>query len=170
MNMNILNKVASMQDYRQDPQNLSELPLLSPPAYLWAKIEDEVLSQKKNKRWFQHATQAFEFALAASLIMMVVLHIPQQLQQSNQVDEQLAKIQNYSALLDQSWQYQEADKQVLTANKALKTSNLQDQLAVVDSELNTQPRSRSLWLQRTNLMEQLLGFYEPPQAQLMVLK
>ena len=168
--MNNHNSVTRMQDYRQEPQILRELPMLSPPENLWADIETKAKSNTAKKRWLKHTAQAFEFALAASLLLMVVVHVPQQITQNSEVEQQLEKIQSYSALLDKSWQYQEADKQVSSAQKALATSTLQDQLTVVDSQLNTQPKNRGLWLKRTNLMEQLLGFYEPQEARLMVLK
>lgn len=163
----------------KDPLNLGSLPLVSPPADDWPRIEAALQKQNSRKRMVTLAGSTLAIAatiiLAVGLIVYRPFGIPaatsgsQQLQTTqagNPAANDSSRTNTLDSLIVLSQQLESNLRNIRSQAGVMPTSSvvyrveLEDLVAQVDDELSTHPDSVDLWSQRVNLLLDLSQLYQ----------
>ncbi len=163
----------------RDPLNLGSLPLVSPPADDWPKIEAALRKQNSRQRIVALTGSTLAIAAAVILVVGVFVYRPygipagtsgSQQQQTTQVESPVAsdgsKTSTLDSLIALSQQLESNVRNFRSQVNVMPTSSviyqveLEDLVAQVDEELSMRPHSMSLWSQRINLMLNLTQLYQ----------
>ena len=145
----------------RDPLNLSTLPLAEPPADRWAQISHRLERQRRPGlgRWLPAVAAVF----AAALGLATILRLNQQVEAGEQALEQWI---GYSQALES--ELRTLQTAAYAGHQAMAVSELEDMVAVVDSELAgaTDPQRRlRLWQQRATLLSDLVNIHAMARGQ-----
>jgi hypothetical protein len=167
---------------QQDPLNLQNLPLVSPPSDLWPAVEAELKRTGNRRAAARYAGGALAVAAALVLALGLILRAPPvgpaaqpaQLASSAQettpavppTDSQPLSEANLEAVIALSQRLEgrlrriRAEAGALPARVVVYQVELEDLVVQVDEELSRSPGSLPLWTQRVDLLVDLERLYE----------
>jgi len=145
---------------KKDPFGLAEMGQLDPPKDQWPTIRAALESPVNTRRW-PYAVPA----LAAAVLAAVLIWQLKPVEMTPEIGPQPVQAQPIDRLVKLSRgmenrlsEYRQAVG-TLPSDTAVKVMELEDLIAVLDSQIVQAPRSETLWYQRVTLIGDLLSLY-----------
>ena len=150
---------AELDALYQRVAQLKALPALHPPRDRWAIVRQTVRTERNRRRRTWGG-----WGLAAAAALAGALLVPG-LGSNGTLQAELSMAKNQSATLQDQVDGYDVDGRVLTGRMAAKLAELEDRIAVIDSDLErrgtlkpqAQDAELQLWKQRVDLMRQLVN-------------
>jgi len=150
---------AELDALYQRVAQLKALPALHPPRDRWAIVRQTVRTDRNRRRRTWGG-----WGLAAAAALAGALLVPG-LGSNGTLQAELSMAKNQSATLQDQVDGYDVDGRVLTGRMAAKLAELEDRIAVIDSDLErrgtlkpqAQDAELQLWKQRVDLMRQLVN-------------
>jgi hypothetical protein len=150
---------AELDALYQRVAQLKALPALHPPRDRWAIVRQTVRTERNRRRRTWGG-----WGLAAAAALAGALLVPG-LGSNGKLQAELSMAKNQSATLQDQVDGYDVDGRVLTGRMAAKLAELEDRIAVIDSDLErrgtlkpqAQDAELQLWKQRVDLMRQLVN-------------
>jgi len=151
---------AELEALYQRVAQLKALPALHPPRDRWSVVRATVRTDRNRRRRTWGG-----WGLAAAAALAGALLVPGLLGSNGTLQAELSKAKNQSATLQDQVDGYDVDGRVLTGRMAAKLAELEDRIAVIDSDLErrgtlkpqAQDAELQLWKQRVDLMRQLVN-------------